>query len=44
MEPYDFTELDSKGRQPAILHRSDWGTDDDLWKGVFEGKSFGKIR
>ncbi|PAY20902.1 cupin [Rhodopirellula sp. SM50] len=41
MEHYDFTELDSKGRQPKVVHRSDWGSHADLWMGVLEGKDIG---
>ena len=41
MVNYDFTELDSQDRQPIVLHRSDWGSHDDLWKGVLEGKNIG---
>jgi len=26
-----------KNRSPAILHRSDWASDEHLWKGYFEG-------
>jgi mannose-6-phosphate isomerase-like protein (cupin superfamily) len=25
-------------RQPAVLQRSDWATDDRLWRGRFEGR------
>jgi len=39
MEHYDFKELDSKGRKPIVLRRSDWGLQDDPWRGVLEGKS-----
>ena len=41
MEHYDFDELNSEDRQPIVLHRSDWGSHDDLWKGVLEGKNIG---
>ncbi len=41
MEHYDFDELNSEDRQPIILHRSDWGSHDDLWNGVLEGKNIG---
>jgi len=41
MERYDFTELNSEGREAIVLHRSDWGSHDDPWKGVLEGKNIG---
>lgn len=41
MEHYNFTELNSEGREAIVLHRSDWGSHDDLWKGVLEGKKIG---
>lgn len=28
-------------RKPAVLQRSDWATDERLWRGRFEGKDLG---
>ena len=41
MEHYDFNELDPQGRQAMVLRRSQWGSHDELWRGVLEGKTFG---
>ena len=32
---------DSEMRKPVVLHRGDWATHEQLWKGHFEGQDIG---
>lgn len=37
----DAVTKNATGREPKILHRSDWASHDQLWKGDVQGKDIG---
>ncbi|QDV63468.1 cupin domain-containing protein [Crateriforma conspicua] len=39
MEKCDFKELDSRGREPRLVGRSQWASDPVQWFGTLEGKT-----
>jgi hypothetical protein len=41
MKTIDTHSVREEDREPLILHRADWASHHNLWKGHLEGKSLG---